>query len=57
MYTFKYSSRAVKQLEKLDKSTKKLILKWIENNLVNCENPRSKGKGLKIGRASCRERV
>ncbi len=37
---------AVKQLRKLDKSTQKIILNWIDKNLVNCLNPRIKGKAL-----------
>lgn len=46
MYTLRYSEKAMKQLNKLDKGTQKLILKWISDNLISCENPRLKGKGL-----------
>ncbi len=46
MYQVEYSERAVKQLRKLDKGTQKIILNWIGKNLVNCSNPRLKGKGL-----------
>lgn len=45
-YKVEYTQRAVKQLKKLDKHTRKLILSWIEKNLVGCTNPRVHGKGL-----------
>lgn len=38
--------RAIKNLKKLDKHTRILIMAWIDKNLVNCENPRVHGKGL-----------
>lgn len=45
-YKVEYTQRVVKQLKKLDKHTRKLILSWIEKNLVGCTNPRVHGKGL-----------
>ena len=45
-YKVEYTPAAVKQLKKLDGSTKKLIRAWIEKNLVDCEDPRAHGKGL-----------
>ena len=42
--------RAVKALEKLDKFTRRIILDWIEKNLVDCENPRAHGKPLTADR-------
>ena len=45
-YKVEYTQRAVKQLKKLDKHTRKLILSWIEKNLVGCTYPRVHGKGL-----------
>jgi mRNA interferase RelE/StbE len=45
-YKVEYTQRAVKQLKKLDKHTRKLILSWIEKNLVGRTNPRVHGKGL-----------
>ena len=45
-YKVEYTQRALKQLKKLDKHTRKLILSWIEKNLVGCTNPRVHGKGL-----------
>ncbi len=40
-----------KQFKKLDRYTAKLIKAWIEKNLVGCENPRAKGKGLTANRS------
>ena len=51
MYSVQYTEKVVKQLKKLDKSTQKLILNWIEKNLDKCDNPRSKGKGLSSNRS------
>ena len=45
-YTVRYTQLAVKQLKKLDKYTRTLILAWVEKNLVNTDNPRRHGKGL-----------
>ena len=50
-YSVEYTPRAVKDLKKLDKQTRALIFGWIENNLVNCENPRQHGKGLTANRS------
>ena len=51
MYKLEFTDKAVKQLRKLDKGSRKLILTWIANNLENCENPRIKGKGLIANRS------
>lgn len=45
-YKVEYTPKAVKQLAKLDKCTRKLIYAWIDKNLQNCDNPRQHGKGL-----------
>lgn len=45
-YTVSYSKQAVKELQKLDKPTRALIIGWIEKNLEGCENPRVHGRGL-----------
>lgn len=45
-YKVEYSVRAIKNLRKLDKHTRNLIVSWIDKNLVECENPRIHGKGL-----------
>ena len=39
-----------KTLEKLDKFTKRIIIEWIEKNLVDTENPRAHGKPLTANR-------
>lgn len=50
-YTVIYSDRAVKELKKLDRYTKQMLFSWIENHLVECENPRQIGKALKGNKA------
>lgn len=45
-YKVEYTSAAIKQIKKLDGSTRKLIRAWIEKNLVGCKDPRAHGKGL-----------
>lgn len=45
-YYVRYSKRAIKELNKLDKYTKQLIYAWITKKLDGCENPRSFGKSL-----------
>lgn len=46
MFEIKFSVNALKDLKKLDKDTTKLIIHWIEKNLVNCIDPRQHGKAL-----------
>ena len=50
-FSIEYTKQAVRELRKLDKHTRKLILAWIEKNLVECENPRQHGKALSANRA------
>ena len=50
-YTVEYTSQAVKELKKLDRHTRALIIGWIEKNLVGCEDPRQHGKGLTANRS------
>lgn len=45
-YSVDYTPKALRSLKKLDKSTRKLILSWIEKNLIDCDNPRQHGKAL-----------
>ncbi len=45
-YSIEYTSRAIKELKKLDKYTKLMIKSWIDKNLVNCVDPRLHGKAL-----------
>jgi len=46
MYTVDYDSKALKQLKKMDKFQAKIIIEWIEENLVDCTDPRKHGKPL-----------
>ena len=50
-YSVNYAERALKQLKKLDTLTLKQFISWIEKNLVGCEDPRAKGKGLTANRS------
>lgn len=45
-YSVEYSKEAQKNLKKLDNPISTRITKWIDENLVNCENPRLHGKPL-----------
>ena len=46
MYQVKFTDSALKQLQKIDKQTMRLIKNWIVKNLVDCEDPRVHGKPL-----------
>lgn len=46
MFQIKLSHQAIRDLEKMDKISSKLIIHWIEKNLVNCIDPRMHGKTL-----------
>ena len=45
-YRVEYTKSAVKQLKKMDRKIAAFILSFIEDKLVNCENPRLYGKSL-----------
>lgn len=45
-YRVEYTRTAVKQLQKIDKIIASFILSYIEEKLVDCENPRLYGKAL-----------
>ena len=49
-YQVEYLPQVIKILEKMDKFTKRIIVEWIEKNLVDCENPRLHGKALTADR-------
>ena len=49
-YKVEYLPQVYKTLEKMDKYTKRIIVEWIEKNLVDCENPRLLGKPLSANR-------
>lgn len=46
MYQVRFKKSVVKQLEKMDKQTARLIKNWITKNLVDCIDPRQHGKSL-----------
>jgi len=46
-YKVVYTKKAIKGLNKIDKSQQRLILAWIEKNLANTEYPKASGKTLK----------
>lgn len=50
MYKVEYTQSVVKTLEKLDKFVRRILVEWIEKNLVGCINPRQHGKPLSANR-------
>lgn len=46
-YSVVYEKKAIKSLSKIDKGQQKIIISWIEKNLVNTDNPKKHGKALK----------
>ena len=46
MYKVVFDNKIKKDLKKLDKQTLKALFNWIEKNLCNTDDPRSKGKAL-----------
>ena len=46
MYRLTTTKKFDRMLQKLDKSTRNRVICWLENNLVDCENPRIFGKAL-----------
>ncbi|PWD85329.1 type II toxin-antitoxin system RelE family toxin [Ignatzschineria cameli] len=57
MYQVIYTAKALKSLQKIDKTQALFILNWIEKNLVGCSDPRVKGKALKGNLADWHYRV
>ncbi len=47
LYKVVYDKKAIKSLSKLDKAQQKMIISWIEKNLVDTDNPKQHGKALK----------
>lgn len=45
-YEVEYTKTAVKQLKKMDKKIVAFILSYIEDKLVDCNDPRAYGKSL-----------
>lgn len=46
-YKVNYEKKAIKSLSNIDRRQQKLILSWIEKNLVDTNNPKKHGKALK----------
>lgn len=46
MYKIVFDEAIKEDLKKLDKQTLKILFNWIEKNLSNADDPRSKGKAL-----------
>ena len=46
MYKIVFDEAIKEDLKKLDKQTLKILFNWIEKNLSNTNDPRSKGKAL-----------
>ena len=51
MYQVKFSAKAKKELQKLDKHTSKLILAWVRKNLEGTDNPWQHGKELSANKS------
>lgn len=49
-YKVDYLPKALKELQKLDKYTQRILVEWIEKNLVDCDDPRIHGKPLTANR-------
>jgi len=47
VYQVVYTKKAIKSLKKVDKAQQRLIIAWIEKNLMNVKDPRMIGKSLK----------
>ena len=45
-WKLEYSSKARKQLLKLDPTQRAIILSWMDKNISGCDDPRVYGKGL-----------
>lgn len=46
-YRVVYEKKAIKSLSKIDKGQQKIILAWVEKNLVDTDDPKKHGKALK----------
>ena len=50
-YRVETTARFDKEFKKLDRFTQKMVKAWIEKNLVDCKDPRVRGKGLTANRS------
>lgn len=46
-WDYSFSARALKQLKKLDRETQHRIINWLDERVVDCQDPRQWGKALK----------
>jgi len=46
-YQVVYTKKAIKSLKKVDKAQQRVIIAWMEKNLMNVRDPRMLGKSLK----------
>lgn len=45
-YTVKYSESVLRQLKRMDRHDALYIISWISKNIIDCMDPRTKGKAL-----------
>ena len=45
------TARFDREFKKLDRYTQRMVKAWIEKHLINCDDPRSHGKGLTANRS------
>lgn len=45
-YKISYERKAINKLKKIDKTQQKMIVSWIEKNIMGTNNPRNYGKPL-----------
>ncbi|MCL2525670.1 MAG: type II toxin-antitoxin system RelE/ParE family toxin [Coriobacteriia bacterium] len=45
-FTWSFDPKAEKQFKKLDAPVQKRLLRWLETNIHDCENPRLFGRAL-----------
>ena len=50
-YSVSTTARFDREFKELDRYTQRMLKVWIENNLVDCTNPRQHGKGLTANRS------
>ena len=50
-YRVETTERFDNEFKKLDRYTQRMIKSWIDNNLVETENPRQRGRGLTANRS------
>ena len=45
-YRVEFSGQTIERLKRMDQQTAKIVLRWVEGYLEDCEDPRRHGKGL-----------